>query len=131
MLVLNFVIAKTLIHRLVQDHRSRSSSKDLQTDAQVKENLQLIATVIYWVSRAAMSQAFPGLSTLHSGDSAILKVLASDKAQGHVLKELTRIGWIHEQKDLLLQIVDRVWKQADMVPETSPSCSAQRKSVCW
>ena len=61
-----------------------------------------------------MSQAFPGLSTLHSGDSAILKMLASDKAQGHVLKELQRIGWIDEQKDLLLEIVDRVWEQADI-----------------
>jgi hypothetical protein len=115
LLLLNFIVAKTLIHRLVQEHRSRGSSKDVQADAQIKENLQLIATVIYWVTRAAMSQAFPGLSTLHSGDSAILKMLASDKAQGHVLKELTRIGWIDEQKDVLLEIVDRVWEQADLI----------------
>ena len=98
----------------MQEHRSRGSSKDLQADAQIKDNLQLVATVIYWVTRAAMSQAFPGLSTLHSGDSAILKVLASDKAQGHVLKELLRIGWIDEQKYLMLEIVDRVWEQADI-----------------
>ena len=114
LLLLNFIVAKTLIHRLVQEHRSRGSSKELQADAQIKENLQLVATVIYWVTRAAMSQAFPGLSTLHSGDSAILKMLASDKAQGHVLKELLRIGWIDEQKYLLLEIVDRVWEQADI-----------------
>merc|ERR1711988_282108 len=68
LLVLNFVVAKTVIHRLLQEHRHRGSSKSLQMESQAKENLQLIATVIYWVTRAAMAQAFPGLTTLHSGD---------------------------------------------------------------
>ena len=70
---------------------------------QVAENLQLIATVIYWVTRAAMSQAFPGLTALHSGDSVVLKQLARDKNQVHVLKELQRIGWIDEQRDFLVR----------------------------
>jgi hypothetical protein len=127
LLVLNFLVAKTLIHRIVHSHGSPSASANgsagaagsavgggAKANPQTTENLQLVATVIYWVTRAAMSQAFPGLTTLHSGDSAILKNLASDKAQGHVLKELQRIGWIDEQRDVLLEIVDCVWQNADI-----------------
>ena len=73
------------------------------------------ATVVYWVTRAAMAKAFAGTkpNQLQNGDAKVIKLgLMSDKALGHVLKELQRIGWIEEQKDALLELVDLVWEKS-------------------
>ena len=54
-----------------------------------------------------------GRHTQQNGDAKVIKLgLMSDKALGHVLKELQRIGWIEEQKDALLELVDLVWEKS-------------------
>ena len=62
-----------------------------------------------------MAKAFAGTkpNQLQNGDAKVIKLgLMSDKALGHVLKELQRIGWIEEQKDALLELVDLVWEKS-------------------
>ena len=71
--------------------------------------------MVYGVTRAAMAKAFAGTkpNQLQNGDAKVIKLgLMSDKALGHVLKELQRIGWIEEQKDALLELVDLVWEKS-------------------
>ena len=79
-------------------------------------NLQMVATVIYWVVRAAMARTIPGapLHTLHAGDLKLKSRLVpdDDDEQQLVLAELWRIGWMDQHIALLQDVVDSIWKQA-------------------
>ena len=112
LLVLNFVVSRALIPQLLMEHQG--SLHNMQADANSAANKMYVATVIYWVTRAAMTKAFPGVGegSLQAGDKKVKEKLASDQEQSHVLKEFWRIGWMAEQKMALLEIVDRVWNRA-------------------
>ena len=110
--MLNFLVARAIIPQLLQAHHG--SLRNLAADSRAASNRALLGTVIYWVTRAAFTKAFPGLpeGSLQAGDKHIKEQLVHDDELSHVLKELWRIGWMRAQRDLLLEVVDRVWEKA-------------------
>jgi hypothetical protein len=135
-LVLNFVLSKAIIPQLVQDGATEHGS-GMSTGF---DNGKMIATVLYWVTRAAMvpSRAEGELETeaelgaesaqdqgggerragaasqmaLHPGDARVLSLLFDDNRQRHVLQELTRNGWLDFTRLKLTQIATMVWDSA-------------------
>ena len=124
MLLLNFLVSKTLVLHLASPDEmggrharlrglSTHSMKALAKGSKAFENGKMLATVIYWVARAAISPESEGeASRLPDGDGRVLGETYEDREYGHVFKELRRTGWIDQQRERLCEICDKVWHGA-------------------
>ena len=123
MLLLNFLVSKTLVLHLASPDemggrhaRLRGlSTHSMKALAKGKafENGKMLATVIYWVARAAINPESEGeASRLPDGDGRVLGETYEDREYGHVFKELRRTGWIDQQRERLCEICDKVWHGA-------------------
>ena len=124
MLLLNFLVSKTLVLHLASPDEmggrharlrglSTHSMKALAKGGKAFENGKMLATVIYWVARAAISPESEGeASRLPDGDGRVLGETYEDREYGHVFKELRRTGWIDQQRERLCEICDKVWHGA-------------------
>ena len=119
MLLLNFLVSKTLVLHLASPDEmggrharlrglSTHSMKALAKGGKAFDNGKMLATVIYWVARAAISPESEGeASRLPDGDGRVLGETYEDREYGHVFKELRRTGWIDQQRERLCEICDK------------------------
>ena len=122
-LLLNFIITKTLIphlagssavvaaggHGTLQAISTRSIGK--LVGKATFDNKKMVATVMYWVVRFGLVRD-EATTTLHPGDSAVLKELYPDRTYSHVLNELIRTGWLEVQRNRVWEICDQIYEKA-------------------
>jgi hypothetical protein len=122
-LLLNFIITKTLIPRLTSNSTgsaggSHGTLQGISTRSLGKivgkpafDNKKMIATVVYWVVRCALVRD-ETTTTLHPGDPSVLKGLYPDSSYTRVMNELMRTSWLEVQRNRMWEICDQIYEKS-------------------